>query len=339
MMKLSMFKNDSPSSIFYGMSSVIGLVFTAIYTGVSVFHNDFNLSTLAIIITLAVINSLLAFILFQQSVNYYGLVKDKSSSDIVSINKEQNIKNLKYKLLSESKKMDEVSFVIHNIQDQLRNVMSKLVATYETLLTEKEKVTQSDILDILRITKSYHLYVVDNIKNMFDSLTGSRCSVCIKIVDGFVDDNDAIISTLIRDTSSYRVRNSNDSLSNKAFLWHENTAFKDILSETNPQKYYASDDLSKENSYVNINSNWKSFYNATLVIPIRLGFHENYGCEVDNSVLGFICIDNMGGKLNNNIAINLLASIADSLYLYFTYLEDIMDLKTEIESDGGHKVE
>ena len=326
-MKLTLFRNDSPTSIFFGMSSVVGLLFTVVYTSISLYNQDFNISYFSIIITLALVNSLLAFVLFTQSANHYSMLRDKSDLDINALNDVQKIKILEKQLSKELLLKSEIAFIMHNIHDQLRDRMSELIYLNEALLKDKNRVaSNSEILDNLRISKSFNMYIVNNIKDLFDKLTNDNCSVSLKMINGWVDDNDPIISTLIRDSRSYRERYSNDSLSNDPFLWHENTAFKNILSRARSDKFYVSDNLKDESGYVNINSNWKKYYNATLVIPIRLSLGDDSDSELDESIIGFICVDNFCGRLDNSATKDLLASICDSLYLYFTYNMDFMEL-------------
>lgn len=326
-MKIPFLSNDSPASIFFGMSSVVGLIFTVVYTVVSIYKNEFGVGANSVIITLAVVNSILGFALFLQSTNHYSLISDNSGLNLKRVKCQQKINELEFKLKNEKSINNEIAFIFHNIHDQLRDNTHSLIKLYEELLIDTTKnANYAEIIDILRITKLYNLYVANNIKDLFDKLTGSNCSVAIKMINGFVDDNDPIISTLIRDTRSYRLRRANDSLDNTGFLWHENTAFRNIMKCNNPAKYYASDELSNEKGYVNINSNWNKFYNATLVYPIRLGFRQDYQAQLDKSIIGFICVDNVDGNLNNNACIDALAAIAESLYLYFTFNKKILDV-------------
>ena len=326
-MKLPFMRNDSPASIIFGLASVVGLIFTVVYTIVSLYNNEFGVGPNSVIITLAVVNSILGSILYIQSTNHYTLITDKSESTIKGIKYQQSIKDLEAELDNKDEINNEIAFIFHNIHDQLRDKMHALVELYESLLLDGSKVAEySEVMDVLRITKSYNLYVVNNTKDLFDKLTGSNTSVCIKLINGFADENDPIIATLIRDTRSYRYRRSNESLATLDFLWHENTAFKTILSNSYPNSYYASNDLAKESGYVNINQNWQRFYKSTLVCPIRLGISDECNNNLDESVIGFICVDNMEGGLDESACIDALSSIADSLYLYFTYNEKILNL-------------
>jgi len=189
-----------------------------------------------------------------------------------------------------------------------------------------------------RITKQFNIFLVNNVKDIFDLLTNDDCSVCIKIV-GVNNKEEVTISTLMRDTKSFRKRRSNDGLFNEPFLWYENTAFKNILSNDIADTYFVCDDLSAEQSYVNLNSNWKKSYNATLVAPFRIdvsdSFYEEGACS---NITGFLCIDNHKGNFNNEPSIETVASIVDSLYQYFNVSGDLTLLATDrIREDNMKK--
>jgi len=326
-MKLPMLAKDSPASIVFGIASIVGLIFTLIYTSISLYKNDYSVDHVAVILTLAVVNALLGFFLYIQSSNHYSLVADKHESTLDGFKYRQLIKEYRATIADLNSINAEISFIFHNINDQLRDNTYNLMQLHDSLLFDKTKnAEESDVVDVLRITKSFNLYVVDNIKDLFDKLTNSNTSVCIKFLNGFVDDNDPLISTLMRDTRSYRIRKSSEAVFSKNFLWHENSAFKDILSINNSAKYFASDDLANEKGYVNCNANWEDQYNSTIVCPIRYGAVDSGVNGLDMGVIGFICVDNFEGKLDQAVCIDALAAIADSLYLYFIFNNKIFDL-------------
>ncbi len=152
---------------------------------------------------------------------------------------------------------------------------------------------------------------------MLDIMSGDKCAVCIKILDIDESPKDIImVRTFMRDSSSYRERKSSDK-SIYQYPYYENTAFKTILSRS-PDSYYASDSLCTETTYVNANNKWQKFYNSTLVCPIRMELVDEMETQdTDYSILGFICVDNLKGGLNNRACIQLLASVSDSLYNHF----------------------
>lgn len=328
-MATELFTKESPSGMLFGIASVLGLVFTIVYTLASVYAGSFDLSAISIIISLGIVNGILATICIILTRDNYGLSGRKTSSDISLIETKNQLLNISRELKTEKEKLDELTFLIHNIQDQLRDRVVELSAFLEAIIADKEFVPeQADIIDALRITRQFNLYLVNNIKDIFDSLTGDTCSACIKIID-INDDDEFVVQTLMRDTKSFRERKSNDGLLNAPFPWYENTAFKMILSNEMSDSYYVCDDLRKEQTYINLNKNWNKFYNATLVAPIRIHLSDsNFDEDIDSNVIGFICVDNKKGGFDSQSSIESMASIADSLFTYFNVSGRLLDQAT-----------
>jgi len=328
-MEGKLFRKESPSGMLFGIASVLGLVFTIVYTLVSVYAGNFNLSAISIIITLGIVNGILATICIVLSRDGYNLIGESLSSKFSLVEVERNVEQLTNQLDRERQKLKGVAFHLHNIHDQLRDRIIELNTFYQVLLSDSSYIPEkSDVIDILRITKQFNMYLVNNIKDIFDFLTDDSCSVCIKII-GINDKSEVIVSTLMRDTKSFRERKSKDGLFNEPFLWYENTAFKLILSNDTADSYYVSDNLSKEQSYTNLNNNWRRFYNATLVAPLRINLNDSkFGEDQFLNVIGFVCIDNKKGNFDTRASIEVMASIADSLYQYFNLTGELTDLAT-----------
>jgi len=328
-MKGKLFRSESPAGMIFGIASVLGLVFTIIYTLASIYKGSFDLSAISIIVSLGIVNSLLAVICIILTRDSYSLLGDKSNSDLSLFTTKNKINELTTKLETKNEILKGVAFHMHNILDQLRDRIAELTSFCDALLLDKDYIPEeADIIDVLRITKQFNIYLVNNVKDIFDYLTQDNCSVCIKIID-ISEDDEFIVSTLMRDTRSFRERKANDGLYNEPFPWYENTAFKKILGNNVPDSFYVSDDLKNEQSYVNINCNWKNFYNATLVAPIRLNLSDlNHEEDMDANVIGFLCIDNFKGGFTSKASIEIMASIADSLYQYFNTTAKLLDQAT-----------
>lgn len=329
-MKFNMFRYEKPSSMLFGLASVMGLIFTTVYTLFSIKSGNFDLSATSIIVSLGIVNGLLAVICVILSRDGNGLLEGALSSHISNMEMKSQIGDLTSNLKKEGAKFEEVSFHLHNIHDQLRDRIVELDSFHNALLIDTEYVPEeSDVIDILRISKQFYIYLANNIKDIFDLITGDICSVCIKII-GSNEKDEVVISTLMRDTRSFRERKSKDSLFNEPFLWYENTAFKLILSNDTADTYYASDNLNLEQSYINANNNWANFYNATLVAPIRINLDDSrYEKDLYSNVIGFVCVDNQIGRFNNRASIETMASIVDSLYQYFNLAANATKLATD----------
>jgi len=293
----------------FGLSSLIGLIITAVYTIFAISDGDYSLGANSVIIALACINLALAitFVLIVRRNNQLSISALTLQPKIDLLEKE--LQYSKNRLGKNLYNFEEVSDILHSINDQLRDRILELL--------EIDAGNTLDISVYQRKNEMFYLFLLDNIKSIFDMLTRDKCAISLKILDEVASDNEIIIRTLFRDSSSYRERKGSDKFIYN-YPYYENTAFKEILSEDG-DSFYVSDNLSKETTYINLNKDWNKYYNATLVCPIRMEIIEDEEDEYsDYSVLGFICIDNMKGNLNNKICINLLASITDILYVQWS---------------------
>lgn len=146
-----------------------------------------------------------------------------------------------------------------------------------------------------------------HVANLSRDKTGTTCSVSIKAL---VNKGDAIcIQTLCRDPSS-KVRREHIDRDLPAFLPRENTGFREIY--TLQRRFYAADDLpSLGDAYHNANREWKQFYTATLITPIRC---MDMSKKAEYNIFGFLCIDNFGGGLDDQGLIDVASGISDYLY-------------------------
>lgn len=325
-MKLSIFKYDSPSSILFGMASVIGLIFTVVYTAIAFVNNDFNINYLSVISVLVIVIAFLSIILLKISSNSYNTVRESHEIYRKTLDNNKKIKDLDKAIHIEIRKSDEVSFIIDKIQEETINTIYYMRKIYEPmLLSEKNVATSSEIIDILRVSKHFNLYVVTSIKDIFDELTGYKCSVSIEVID---DSKDLIISTLVRDIRSYRERNINKKNSLNTGMWYEDTSYKNILSNKCEDLYFASDNLSEEKTYFNRDTKWKKYYNSSLVVPIKINDFESK----DTEYKGFLRVDNFEGGLNNKVSINVLKSISHIIFMYLDYTESIFNVVQQINT-------
>lgn len=196
-----------------------------------------------------------------------------------------------------------ISKLIHNICHEYRAVATEL---FVARMKGKEAV---DALIKKNVTSMFYNNAIVNVKEIFDRMTGDSCAVCIKLVDG-----KSFISTTLRDPVSARERGDVDrqpALMN--FDYRSNTAFRKILSDDDPATFFADDDLVglyNRGDYINANPRWQKLYSATLVAPIRYLYDKNRNA----CVIGFICVDNKRGLLDNEMAKDLLAWFADILF-------------------------
>lgn len=169
----------------------------------------------------------------------------------------------------------KTSIITHNICHEYRTLINGM---YSDLISNNA----SCINDRERSFQKYMMYFLINIKNVFNTLTGDDCSVCIKMV--VPESNGGYsIETFMRDPDSYRQRSVADRESPR-YPYNKNTAFLHILSPDYPDNFFICNDLadlSANNQYQNINPRWKNYYNACLVVPIRISdetYKNTYIC-------------------------------------------------------------
>jgi len=175
-----------------------------------------------------------------------------------------------------------------------------------------------------------HLHeVVADTKSIFDAITGKECSVTLKLIDGpkVVDSktrltvsntermDELTVRDLIRDKESRKDRGMN-----ATYRCFQNRAYKEVLEQKGPHYRFISNNLSKlEFGFQNPRQDWLRFYNACIVVPIQhVDVPEKGGRRV---IIGFLCVDNVGGGFDDRVCYNMLCSIADylfgSLFIYF----------------------
>ncbi len=312
----------------FGLSSLIGLIITLVVTGVSILGGEdtLGIGALGIICALAATNVFLSVILASQS-------KKISALDLINIKRYLSGLRDKRRIKESREIAHAISKAAHDINDQMRdriveifNINSELSSSSGEGLFHQRSYIDGMLKSVRRKNELFHLFVVNNVRDVFNVISKDECSVCIKIlalddIDNKGSSQDILVRTYMRDTNSYRSRKRSD---DKIFeySYYENTAFKEILSADNDSSYYVSDDLLSENTYVNLNVNWKKSYNATLVAPIRYALGQP---ATDYAVLGFVCIDNKKGGLSDGYCIDFLASVSDLLYSHFVLLNGLFD--------------
>jgi hypothetical protein len=201
---------------------------------------------------------------------------------------------------------DLAAQILHNFAHNYREIVCEIYYDLKSSnFTNREGIA-------IKFTK-FISSTLANIKQIFDHLTDDNCSVCIKLVD--IENGEYRIRTFERDHGSARKRSDIDKrLPN--FPHHQNTAFYVIFDPNCEDSHFLCNDLKNKERYFNCNINWRDYYNACLVVPIRL-ITERDSKEERSSVLGFICVDNFKGNFTET-ANNILATMADSCFYLFS---------------------
>jgi hypothetical protein len=311
---------NKKTEYIFGLSSLVGLIITVALAAYALFSGNYAPDAGAMIVSLGAVNVVLSIVVvgsLLKAEEYWKRISELGPQGEI---KEERIRSLSSTVTRLQETNYEVAKIIHNIQDQMRDRINELFAATEEIDSGQVPGTE-DLIDLQRTNEMFYLFLVDNLKIMMDLLTGDKCAVTIKIVAA-ADSGILMIKTFMRDAVSYRARKSADSLATE-YPYYENSAFREILSGPK-RNYFVTDNLSGESTYSNSNPNWKKIYNATLVCPIRMQL--NYDSPSDRqefSVLGFLCVDNKNGGLDRPDCIELVASIADSMFNHFLMLDHV----------------
>ena len=172
------------------------------------------------------------------------------------------------------------------------------------------------IEDYKTFARMYVDIAVNQVKRIADAYTNSVCSVTIKLLEPSLTAGDPLptISTYTRDRNSALLRKHVDArLQN--FPYTSNTAFDEIIKARAPSGRYVCNDLRREEmegQYANSNTNWRDYYNATVVVPIK-----SPNQNPQHGIAGFLCVDNWEGGFNDDTLLQLLKLSAMDLYIVF----------------------
>jgi hypothetical protein len=299
-----------------GYFALIGLPISLISLIFGVYYSEWETSYIITVGILSfVIIALVVLDIFLTRI-YYNLHQEYSNIN-------QNVETMRQKnqeissLLSDAIDIQrDIGQIFHNIYHEYRKIISSI---YIDLSSHR----YDDFDKRQRSFEKFLIFMVYNIKEIFDVYTKDKCSVCIKIISpGKNTEKDILVKTLVRDSISYRERSLVDAKIPQ-YDYRENTAFKRIINSNYTDSYYICNDLSHEPGYINLNPEWKNYYNAALVVPIRIAISkEKY------SVIGFLCIDNYKGGFDRT-CFNILASFADSIFNLFMAYNDLANAAKE----------
>lgn len=104
------------------------------------------------------------------------------------------------------------------------------------------------------------------------------------------------VYTLARDPGSRRKRSFVDSDPKlRVYRWEGNAAFAHVMQSKSARGYFVSNDLNgMGGKYWNDNDRWREFYNAAAVAALKCPSSDEA-----TDVLGFLCVDNMGGGFDD----------------------------------------
>jgi len=305
---------------YIDLLSVVGLLISAVGIGLAIFKTEpgstVNWCGTAIAISLICV-SILTYRLSYRYREVASVLKYKEIQlERFNSEKQEALDSLNSKIedLSQIIKRTqddsfEISARVHSIIHETRTLQGHFLDAINDYINHGTIKSAQNIVDLK--FNNYLNLLLQNLQDLYGRLSGKQCAITIKAID-----ENSKVSTIHRDGVSIRQRSAVDKKM-QSFRFEENTAFYRIMASHYDNDYYATDNLTKEVDYKNKNKDWQKLYNACVVVPIRkfLGGEEVGRLKYD--VFGFLCVDNLGGGLNNPLSIEICSLIGDNLYCIF----------------------
>ena len=193
----------------------------------------------------------------------------------------------------------------YNTTSKYLNGQEKVRDLHNQIALQHSQVYTKNLEEIVPIMAD----LCTDISEAFESIKGVKISVCIKYINGDIDN--PYVKTLCRDTHSRRRRYQNPS-AECDYVW-QNSDFAHILRAFNKkcelsELYYLANDLPNQHQYTNTHlsasdhqsvflqrfrrrKQWPLPYKSTIVVP----FISSDNKQVD----GFLCIDSPFYKVFN----------------------------------------
>jgi len=237
-----------------------------------------------------------------KTVKEIGEDKNKLKHSIYEL--ERNLRNTKKTIERISFANESVSSMAHDFTHELRDALLCFCEDKECEINPDGELN------------SFISVAVEQIKSIYETITGDRSSVCIKTYRKSDDDDYGTVTTFLRDKNSRTSRSNIDSTCPEYSI-KDSEAFFRIVSKDFRDRYFVSDNL-EDTKYYSIYPKWREIYNATLVVPIRRRLKNEEGqLTLEFDTFGFLCVDNMKGTFDNVPSIQLLSALADTLYCLF----------------------
>ena len=166
------------------------------------------------------------------------------------------------------------------------------------------RVSENLLNEIRRTCRNHLRDLLNCAADVFTIQTGSQCAACIKsiLVSTDTPAEDWGIRTVLRDSTSHTKRQHYYSTQRV----RDNTAYIRIVRDR--WRYYLSNDLKNEGSYVNTRQDWNDALNATLVHPIPA--LQRQGPPRPELPAALICIDNVDGGFDLDVSIRYVEEFA-----------------------------
>lgn len=187
------------------------------------------------------------------------------------------------------------------IRRRFRHVLGEVRHAFEEHLQFCERLssmTRSKSVSVRseasKRAREYLIELCGNISSVCAILTQCPCHTSVKSFDPTT----GLVITRARDALVHNRERGEVDEGLKSFHYEENTAFERIINDNNYYLYRCNwlRLATATGYYKNRNPKWKHFYHATIVLPITL--NRNANAINKQSVIGFVCVDNMRGGFN-----------------------------------------
>lgn len=294
-------------SHFYGFLTVLGLVFTVLYTYFA-FKEGIKDEEIWKIVLLLCSSLIVLLVVLIFNTRYFS----RRVTELSQIPQDYNF------LREEKDRFDivlnQISECSHIITHYYRNINARL----NQILENPDEFKEPEILENLQRFDDFLINITANLKSYFTLITNDNCSITIKLLNK----ENGYVKTFFRDPVNFKKRKDSDFYNNGKCHYSDNTAFEIIMDEKYSNIYFSEDDLTDLHNifqYKNPNPIWYKYYNSTLVVPISMVLSSN-----DREIIGFLSVDNFKGNLASNANKEYLFFVADLLYCIFVTYSNVI---------------
>lgn len=195
------------------------------------------------------------------------------------------------------------------IQAETREIFSR--GYYDMLRGYRNVMGEIEVSDyskeaVYQLIINYSSDVLNTLCDIFNKLTRQEVSSCIKIIEpsNDLEYTNAKVKTFCRskNSDSRRTVYDNDSTRGDTIVCR-NTDFDSIVQPGKSLSCFYQQNLEEYQKqlkkigeeYRNSNAEWKEYYKATIVVPIRIANKRNSKTKLEDSytILGFLCVDSL----------------------------------------------
>ena len=303
------------------ISQIISIIATLVATIVLVILAPSNFPTE---VATQIVPLLVIYATITSALSIFFLQRTMSTRDDILLDAQKLI-NIREDLKNQDDILKRLEGIAHEAAKNSRRVALRVRGMSDASKKSDNSYKSDEIFKrVISNWRKFSQLYADNSREIFQMLTNSNCSVCIKILGWPTEDGrEPTIETLIRDNVSKRLRDYVDK-NNSVYSASSNTAFNRIMHDQTFDTEFSCNDLSRSPTYLNVNEDWRDFYNSTLVCPIgselyeidKIGHDEPIGYDL----IAFLCIDSLNADLESKRCISIGKILANIYNEYLNYV-------------------